>query len=87
MAKAPALSTQLKTAQARIIELEKKVESLTKDRDMWYKYYQDDKKVLEELHTLLDTLPNTVPRKSEANYSEYSVMIRLASYFANNKGV
>lgn len=85
MAKAPALSTQLKTAQARIIELEKKVESLTKDKDMWYKYYQDDKKVLEELHTLLDTLPNTVPRKSEANYVEYSVMIRLASYFANKE--
>ena len=85
MAKAPALSTQLKTAQARIIELEKKVESLTKDKDMWYKYYQDDRKVLEELHTLLDTLPNVVPRKHESSYTEYSPMIRLASYFANKE--
>lgn len=83
MAKAPALSTQLKTANAKIVELEKKLKDAEHYKDLWYKYYQDDKKVVEELHTLLDTLPNTVPRKNPDGCNEYSPTIRLASYFAN----
>ena len=87
MAKAPALSTQLKNAQARIVELEKQVKDTTNSKDTWYNYYNDSKKVIEELHTLLDTLPNTVPRKNSDGYNEYSPMVRLASYFANKGNV
>ena len=87
MAKAPALSTQLKNAQARIVELEKQVKDVTGSKDTWYTYYHDSKRVIEELHTLLDTLPNTVPRKNPDGYNEDSPMVRLASYFANKGNV
>ena len=87
MAKAPALSTQLKTANTKIMELEKKLKDAEHYKDVWYKYHQEAKNVIEELHTLLDTLPNTVPRKNPDGYNEYSPMIRLASYFANKGNV
>lgn len=62
-------------------------DTTTSNKDMWYKYHQEDNKVIEELHILLDTLPNTVPRKNPDGYNEYSPMIRLASYFANKGNV
>ncbi len=83
MAKAPALSTQLKTATAKIAELEKKLEEANRYKDIWYKEHSEKSKIIEEIHTLIDALPNTVARKNETTYQEYSPMIRLASYFAN----
>ncbi len=87
MAKAPALSTQLKAANEKITALEKQLADVTKTKDLYYGYYQDAKNVVEEVHTLLDTLSNTVKRRGEGMYADYSPMVRLASYFANNKGV
>ena len=87
MAKAPALSTQLKAANEKITALEKQLADVTKTKELYYGYYQDAKNVVEEVHILLDTLPNTVKRRGEGMYVDYSPIVRLASYFANNKGV
>jgi hypothetical protein len=63
--KTPALSTQLKAAQAKIEELNKKV-----DREESYRKNAEDKSreylaELNNVHTLLDAMPNPPPRNSE----------------------
>jgi hypothetical protein len=63
--KTPALSTQLKAAQAQIAELTKKVEhaeSYQKSAENKQKEYLDE---LNGVHTLLDAMPNPPPRNAE----------------------
>lgn len=67
--KTPALSTQLKNAQAEIEALKKKLEQ----SDQMQKHYSDKhSEVLAEInavHTLLDAMPNPPPRVAEqTNY-------------------
>ena len=82
MAKAPALSTQLKTANAKIVELEKKLA----DSDRSQKYLREAQEAkdrqIEEVHTFLDALPGAIERKIQDTYHERSPMTRLAAWFA-----
>lgn len=91
--KKPAVATQLKTANARIKELETQVEKLTKEAasnkstsDTWYRQHNEKEAELEQLHSLLDALPNCLPRKSQGEESwrtkEHVAMTRLASWLA-----
>jgi hypothetical protein len=87
MAKQPAISTQLKTATARIAELEKKLAAETSSKDGWYKRHEDAKAELEQVHVLLDVLPGAAGRKTTTDESwnarEINAMTRLASYLAS----
>ena len=82
MAKAPALSTQLKTANAKTVELEKKLA----DSERTQKYLRESQEAkdrqIEEVHTFLDALPGAIERKSQDTYHERSPMTRLAAWFA-----
>ncbi len=67
--KTPALSTQLKAAQAQIAELNKKVEraeSYQKSSDNKASEYLAE---LNAVHTLLDAMPNPPPRVAEQTTS------------------
>lgn len=82
MAKAPALSTQLKTANAKIAELEKKLAESEKYKK-WAEESRDAaKRETEDVHTFLDALPGAIERKSQDTYHERSPMTRLAAWFA-----
>lgn len=82
----PAASTQIKTLQAQVTELEKKLKSATDQSDMYYKKSNGLAEEIEQVHALLDVLPGAAGRKTEAEESYYrkdiNVMTRLASYLA-----
>ena len=91
--KKPAMITQLKNANARIKELEAQVEKLSKEAasnkstsDTWYRQHNEKESELEQLHSLLDALPNCLPRKSQNEESwrqkDMAAMTRLASWLA-----
>lgn len=93
--KTPALSTQLKTAKAEIVALQEKVIKLDKDvkqqseyKDMYYRQKQELEKEIEAIHSLLDVLEGTIPRKTipdasqEWNTVKHDMMTRLAAYLA-----
>ena len=93
--KTPALSTQLKTAKAEIKALEDKVTKLEKDvkqqsevKDMYYRQKSELEKEIEAVHSLLDVLEGTIPRKTipdatqEWNTVKHDMMTRLAAYLA-----
>ena len=84
--KQPALSTQLKAAQACITALEKKLSSETASKDTFYRQMNDAKAELEQVHALLDVLPGAAKRKTEAEESwqrqDIALMTRLAAYLA-----
>jgi len=78
----PAISTQLKAAQTRIAELEKKLESAESTR----KYISDREnkanEELNQLHAFIDALPGSIKRKNEETYVEHGAMTRLAAWLA-----
>lgn len=90
----PAISTQLKTALAKIDELEKKIKELEKLKQH---YYGSDKanasiinqmhEVLNQMHEVLDAVPGSIDRKTtEANEwqrTERSVVTRMAAWLAS----
>lgn len=91
--KKPAITTQLKNANARIAELEKELEAAKKDAatqkassDSWYLKNNETEAELNQLHSLLDALPGCLPRKSQTEESwrnvEHAAMTRLASWLA-----
>lgn len=93
--KTPALSTQLKTAKAEIVALQEKVIKLEKDvkqqsevKDMYYRQKTELEKEIEAVHSLLDVLEGTIPRKTipdasqEWNTVKHDMMTRLAAYLA-----
>lgn len=93
--KTPALSTQLKTAKAEIKTLEEKVAKLSKDletttsyKETWYKKSNELEKEIESVHSLLDVLEGTIPRKTipdasqEWNTVKHDMITRLAAYLA-----
>jgi len=87
MAKTPATSTLLKAAEARIVELEKKLASESSAKDSFYKQMQSAQAEVEQVHALLDSLPGSAPRKTEHEESwqrkDIATMTRLAAYLAN----
>ena len=93
--KTPALSTQLKTAKAEIAALQEKVTKFEKDvkqqseyKDMYCRQKNDLEKEIEAVHSLLDVLEGTIPRKTipdasqEWNTVKHDMMTRLAAYLA-----
>jgi len=93
--KTPALSTQLKTAKAEIVALQEKITKLEKDvkqqseyKDMYYRQKTELEKEIEAVHSLLDVLEGTIPRKTipdasqEWNTVKHDMMTRLAAYLA-----
>lgn len=93
--KTPAVSTQLKTAKAEIAALQEKITKLEKDvkqqseyKDMYCRQKNDLEKEIEAVHSLLDVLEGTIPRKTipdasqEWNTVKHDMMTRLAAYLA-----
>lgn len=93
--KTPALSTQLKTTKAEITALQDKITKLEKDvkqqsefKDMYSRQKQELEKEIEAVHSLLDVLEGTIPRKTipdasqEWNTVKHDMMTRLAAYLA-----
>jgi chromosome segregation ATPase len=91
--KKPAVTTQLKLANAEIARLKEelaKMESAKKaaesTKDHYYKKYDELSDELEQLHSLLDAFEGALPRTSrkEGSYSDtnYSVTVRLCSWLA-----
>lgn len=82
MAKQPALSTQLKTAQARISELEQKLAKETKDKDNWYTNWQKKEGEVDQLQAMLDAFPDCPPRRAEGAYFDLGPAARIAGWLA-----
>lgn len=91
--KKPAITTQLKNANARVAELEKELEAAKKDAanqkassDSWYRKNNETQAELDQLHSLLDALPGCLPRKQQGEESwraiEHAAMTRFASWLA-----
>lgn len=86
MAKQPALSTQLKAANDKIAELEKQLKLSNDTRDSWYKQMNEAKDMIEQVHQVLDAVPNSIPRKDNDAESYHRVertpVTRLAAWLA-----
>lgn len=86
MAKTPALSTQLKAAQQRIADTEKKLAEAVKSKEYHHGEWQKTNAELEQVHAILDAIPAAPARqfKPEDAYSpiERKTPARLAAYFA-----
>jgi hypothetical protein len=93
--KTPAVSTQLKTAKAEIVVLQEKIVKLGTEvkqqseyKDMYYRQKTELEKEIEAVHSLLDVLEGTIPRKTipdatqEWNTVKHDMMTRLAAYLA-----
>ena len=82
-----AVQAQLQTAIVKIAELEKKLESETSAKDTWYKMKNEADAMLEQIHQVLDAMPNAIARKSDAEESwnrvERSPVTRLAAWLAS----
>lgn len=82
----PALSTQLKAAQARIVELEKKLKDTTESKDRWYASMNEKQAEIDQVHSILDTIPAAPARQFESTTGygpqQRTVIARLAGYFA-----
>ncbi len=87
------LETMLKEQGLKIEQLEQKLKSAEITKDHHYKQAESAKLDLENMHGLLDTFTNILPREQKeegCNYStvKYSPMTRLASwlvYVAHSK--
>lgn len=81
-AKKPAVSTQLKQANARIEELEKKLADAQRAQEYASKRAADADAELDQMHALLDALPNALPKRDDGTYRNHTAMTRLASWLA-----
>ena len=82
MPKQPALSTQLKDAQARIAELEQKLAKETKEKDNWFMQWQRRDNEVDQLQAMLDAFPDCPPRRAESAYFDLSPAARIAGWLA-----
>lgn len=86
MAKQPALSTQLKAANAKIVELEAKLKTATQHNEYNQKQFSDATALIEQVHQVLDAVPNSIARESEGENSwdrvKRSPVTRLAAWLA-----
>ncbi len=86
MARELAVTTQLKNAAVKIVELEKKLASETSTKEAWYKQMNENAAMLEQVHQVLDAMPNSIARESEGENSwdrvKRSPVTRLAAWLA-----
>lgn len=89
MAKQLALSTQLKNALMEVEALTKKVAEIESHRELYRKKSADAEAVIEQMHQMLDAVPNSVARKGDAEESwravERSPVTRLAAWLAGDR--
>jgi len=88
MAETKRKSAALRNAEKKIEELEKALKEEKSRSDSWYKSMNDKNKELEEVHLVLDVLPNP-PARSFTPQSGYektmSLSSRLIAYIASEK--
>jgi predicted nucleic acid-binding Zn-ribbon protein len=79
--------SQLNAANAKIAELEKKVQSEANTKEYYSKLHAESQAMLEQVHQVLDAMPNAIARKSDAEESwnrvERSPVTRLAAWLAS----
>lgn len=80
----PAISTQLKQAQARIAELEKSLATEKQYKEWASNGQKKSDEELDQVHSFFDALPGALPRKSDGEYGSKpnSAMTRLAAWLA-----
>lgn len=86
MARMLATSTQLKNALGKIEVLEKDLKQQKEYVAMYQKKAEEANGLIEQVHQVLDAVPNSIPRKSEAEESwrqiERSPVTRMAAWLA-----
>ena len=82
MAKQPALSLQLKDAQARIVELEQKLAKEIGEKETWYMQWQRKDDEINQLQAMLDAFPDCPPRRAESAYFDLGPAARIAGWLA-----
>lgn len=78
----PAVTTLLKKANERIVELEKQLAQATATKDSYYASSQKSDQELEQIHSFMDAIPGAIPRQNEQNYRTNSPMTRIAAWLA-----
>lgn len=83
MAKKPAISTQLKNAQAQILELEKTLASSKSSVEYQRRQTEEAQSELNQVHAFFDALPDSLPRRHIETHQSHSAMTRLAAWLAS----
>lgn len=63
-------------------DIKAKEASATIAKDIWYKAHNEVNKELEQLHTLLDVLPGSIPKRDEGSYTDRSALLRLSAWLS-----
>lgn len=86
-----AASTIIKEQAAQIEELQKKLKTAEDHKDMYYKSDSAKGQVIDEIHTMLDAVPNPPPRQSEPAEGSYrsastlSLLARLTIFMSRKE--
>jgi uncharacterized coiled-coil protein SlyX len=78
----PAVSTLLKSAQARIAELEKQLAAANTSKGYSDKAASDHRAEVDQIHAFLDALPGSIERQNKETYASHAAMTRLAAWLA-----
>lgn len=76
------MQKEIDTLVKEVSDSKSKEASAKSSQDTWYKAYNEDHKEIEQLHTLLDYLPNSVPKLNEDGYTNKSAVLRLSVWLA-----
>jgi len=63
-------------------DIKAKEASATSAKDTWYKAHNEVNKELEQLHTLLDVLPGSIPKRDDDSYIDRSALLRLSAWLS-----
>jgi len=66
-------------------KLKKKLATSKLNEDRYYRYWQCSKGELDQLHDVLDALPNSIPKRGEDSCQDRSVLTRLAAWLGSTK--
>lgn len=92
-AKKPSITKQLKDARVELAAQAQQVERLTKDlksasdaKDAFYRARTELQTEIDQVHSLIDALPGSIPRQSEpgeyGGRTTHALMTRLAAWLA-----
>ncbi len=77
-----ALQTEIDTLKKELEASKAREVSATSNQNTWYKLYNDVNRELEQLHTLLDILPGSIPQLNDDGYTKRSVLLRLSAWLS-----
>lgn len=80
--KTPALSTQLKNAQAEITKLQAELKRAKEMQEIYSKNADAATKEVEAIQVILDALPGAIDRRKEGEWTDRTPVTRLAAWFA-----